>query len=268
MNAIENTALVALMNNKLDFAIAQHKQWYRIPVKSAPSIIRENNLKTIAFYQTKEFGEKAFAVRWFAEVKNVEIVVRKDLFPNEPENAKSNKEYYKICFEALKELKYPIPSLRPRRILFIPTTEEKLFSAREINYLYNTSPLEEKMWTELVNEKINAERQYYVETRTDTYILDFAIFCKTRNIDLECDGDAYHLAEERVKSDKKRNNLLEKDGWAVLRFHSDDIHRDMNNSISIVKDTINKYGGVADPSDPHQFHYLDSKNDNQTRLFM
>ena len=42
----ERRVLVALMNNRRDFAIARDQHWYRIPVKSAP---RGIDSKYIAF---------------------------------------------------------------------------------------------------------------------------------------------------------------------------------------------------------------------------
>jgi len=56
--------LIALMNNKSDFSIAMNDLWYRIPVKSAPKIVKENALKHIAFYQTKTFEEDAYKIQW------------------------------------------------------------------------------------------------------------------------------------------------------------------------------------------------------------
>ena len=38
----ENTVLIAIMNDRRDFALVQHEGWYRIPVESAPSIVRDN----------------------------------------------------------------------------------------------------------------------------------------------------------------------------------------------------------------------------------
>ena len=66
--------LVAIMNNRRDFAIARDEHWYRIPVKSAPSAVVAQRL---AFYQTKAFGEQAWAINYWAEVKARRIVKRR-----------------------------------------------------------------------------------------------------------------------------------------------------------------------------------------------
>ncbi|WP_338763279.1 DUF559 domain-containing protein [Bernardetia sp. ABR2-2B] len=249
----ENNVLVALMNNKKDFLIAQEKSWYRIPVKSAPKNIRDKTkLKYIAFYQTKVFGKEKYSVKWYSEVKRIDKVFRKALFADEPKNSKSNKEYYKIEFDKLRQLREPIISKKGRRILFIPTTEQKFFSATEINYLFNDSPIEDKFWEALVNHDIAAERQYFINAQGKNRFLDFAIFCKDRNINVECDGDQYHTKVKDVKYDKVRNNEISSLGWNILRFTTHQIESELEQSISLVKDTINKLGGVVYTENPQK----------------
>ena len=60
-------------------------------------------------------------------------------------------------------------------IVHIPTSRQKLFTAKEINDLYDTSPLEDKMHQIMKKEKINAERQVYVKVNNQFYCLDFGI---------------------------------------------------------------------------------------------
>lgn len=257
----QNNVLVALMNNKKDFLIAQEKGWYRIPVKSAPKNIREEiPVKYLAFYQTKIFGVEKFTIKWYAEIKNIAKVFRKDLFQDEPQNSKSNKEYYKIEFDKLLQLKQPIVSKKGRRILFIPTTEQKFFGATEINYLFNDSPIEDKFWEALVDHNIEAERQYFITAQGKNRFLDFAIFCKDRNINVECDGDEYHTKVKDVKYDKIRNNEISSLGWNVLRFTTHQIESDLEQSILLLKDTINKAGGVIHPTNSKKSIYF-PKND-------
>lgn len=257
----QNNVVVALMNNKKDFLIAQEKGWYRIPVKSAPKNIRDETIvKYLAFYQTKIFGAEKFTIKWYAEIKNIKRVFRKDLFEDEPQNSKSNKEYYKIEFDKLVQLKEPIISKKGRRILFIPTTEQKFFSAKEINYLFNESPIEDKFWEALVDHDIEAERQYFITAQGKNRFLDFVIFCKDRNINVECDGDEYHTKVKDVKYDKVRNNEISSLGWNVLRFTTYQIESELEQSILLLKDTINKAGGIIHPTNSKKSTYF-PKND-------
>jgi very-short-patch-repair endonuclease len=251
--------LIALMNNKRDFRIAQEQCWYRIPVKTkqVPKSVINKSLKHIAFYHTKEFGQDAYCIRWYGKVKNISIVKRKELITDLPNDPKANDEYYKIEFDKLCSRAEPIISHRPRRILFIPTTLWHFQRASEINEVFYESPLEEEFWKELRDEKIDAERQFLVNADSQTFLLDFALFCKVRNIDIECDGDEFHLENEDVKRDKKRNNILESFGWSVLRFTTDEIQKSLKEVINRVKKTVNQLGGLQDIVNQTVFRFLD-----------
>jgi len=262
----ENIVLVALMNNHADFKIALERNWYRIPVKNAPSNIHDSSARIIAFYHTKEFEKEKFTIKWFSEIKRTTIVKREQLFPREPKNPKTGKDYYKIEFAVLRQLPIPIISLRPRRILFIPTTSEKFFSVKEINFLFNSSKLEDKFWNALLYKNIFAERQYFVTVSNKNFFLDFALFCKTRNIDIEIDGDSYHMKEDAVRNDKQRSNLLEIEGWSVLRFTSKEIQSDLSASVNLVIEAANKYGGLQDNRSADLYSYL-TNDTGQMKLF-
>jgi very-short-patch-repair endonuclease len=240
----QRTVLVAIMNNKRDFAIAREKHWYRIPVRSAPRNLRELEVRQVAFYFTKVFEQDAYSVRWAAKVKRLSIVKRKELLPDEILDPRSEDDYFKIELEALEQLPAPIPSRRRRRLVFIQTTPSRLENAQELNDLYHESPLEEELWRAFKSENIPAERQFFIDEKEARFALDFAIFCNDRSIDVECDGDRFHLQAQRVKRDKKRSNLLESLGWSVLRYGSSDIFVRLPETLHQVKEAIRTYGGL------------------------
>ena len=244
MKFLPNDTLVAIMNSKEDFEIAGNHNWYRIPVDSAPPIVRNKEIKYLAFYHTRIFKDEKYSIRWYSKVNNIETVGRKDLFPDEKPNIKTPKKYFKITFDNLKPLANPVISQRGRRIIFIPTNRYKLFYAPEINYIFNNSPLDNEMWYAFAKKNISAEREFYVNLKDRNYCLDFAIFCKKGNIDVECDGDEFHMKPDAVRKDKNRNNILSSNGWSVLRFTSDDIFHDLKQSVSLVQETIKTYGGI------------------------
>ncbi len=258
-------ALVALINDPRDLAIAHRERWYRIPVRSAPPIVRNEEVRYLAFYQTKTFGEDAFQIKWYGEVTGISVVRRRELFGEVGSDPKGDDLYYRIAFSELRPFSRPIMSRRHRRILFIPTTMSRLEWARELNDVFLESPLEEAMWEALKFEGISAERQYLVQAGDKRFYLDFAIFSKARHVDLECDGDTYHTEREDVKRDKRRDNLLQNNGWAVYRYATDDIVRDLQGCMSQIKDAINSHGGVQD--DREGFRYLGLGSGGQTRLF-
>jgi len=264
---LKKDVLIALMNNRSDFRIAQENRWYRIPVKSAPENVRDRSLRYLAFYHTKIFGDQAFSVRWYGEVHRVTVVQRRELFPNLEGDPKAEREYYKIEFRELRLLPEPIISRRLRRILFISTTFVRFQQAKEINDVFHESPIEEIFWEALRAEQIEAERQYMVGTGSQFFYLDFALFCRERNLDIECNGDEYHSKLEDVKRDKKRNNLLESLGWAVLRFTTDDLRHHLGDVLKQTKATVNRYGGLQCANDPGAFRRLVVEPSQQISLF-
>ena len=262
------TALVAIMNNKRDWKIVCDKHWYRIPVRSAPKIVRKLEVRYLAFYFTKAFGEQAFSITCYAEVEKITIVKRKELFPEEIDDPKRDEDYFKLQIGNLQVLPKPIVSKRFRRIVFIETTPSCLLHADEINDLFHESPIEDKFWDALKAEKIDAERQYFIGNDDHLFCLDFALFCMQRNIDVECDGDKYHLQPVKVHRDKKRNNILEKMGWSVLRYGSREIYSDLPKTIEQVKETVNALGGIVVNSEKKMYRLLKvPKQGKQENLF-
>ena len=63
------------------------------------------------------------------------------------------------------------------------------------------------MFAALKREGLWPEREYYVEyrrpeaqhARPTIHFLDLALFCRERNLDVECDGDNWHIGRESAK---------------------------------------------------------------------
>lgn len=236
--------LIAMVNNPIDLAIIRDEGWYRIPVASVPKRFPP---EFIAFYQTRIFKESACQVRYYGEVDQIKKVFRTELFPKEPQNGKSDKEYFQIRIKELRTLKQPIKSQKPRRIVFIPTTKEKFFGSELINDVFDESPLEDLLWYALKKNQISAERQWELIFKNDRFILDFAMLCEKGFIDVETDGDTYHTDKEKSQTDNARNNLLESKGWHVLRFNTHAIKEQMEQyCIPTIKSMTEKLGGMID----------------------
>ncbi|MCX8015367.1 MAG: DUF559 domain-containing protein [candidate division WOR-3 bacterium] len=229
-------ALVAIIQSKRDWQILNKEHWYRIPVKTAPKVL--NKAKFIAFYQTKIFDDEKYSINYYAKILKIEIVKRIELLPKESTHIRAYDDYYKVIIGNLMKLPKPIPSLRWRRITFIPTTLKKLLDATEINDLWSTSVIEEKMYKHLKKEEIDAERQYFVTDTEKPYCLDFAIFCKSGKINVECDGEKYHSSKQNVIRDRKRNNDLTSKGWLILRYSGREINYNIKNCIKQIKQAI------------------------------
>lgn len=111
--------LVGIVNNLSDFEIIQNQNWYRIPTDKAERLIKNRwPPMWIAFYYTNTIKDFPQMIIHYAKVSKIETVTRKQLFPDEKENYKSKRNYYKISFKKLETISKPILSRRWRRNCF------------------------------------------------------------------------------------------------------------------------------------------------------
>jgi very-short-patch-repair endonuclease len=241
-----DSVLVAILNNPKDFALARDQHWYRIPVTSAEKWLKNRwPPHWLAFYQTKSFGDEAFGVYYYSQVLRIRQVYRWQLFPDQPQDEKSQQRYHQLMIGSLQRLPQPILSRRWRRIVFIPTTWKKFTGATEINDLYDESPLEDRLWAELKRKRLNAERQDFVTANSQDYALDFAFYCASGKLDVETDGDSWHSDPKRIAHDNRRDNDLETSGWKLLRFNTYQLNEQMNDyCLPTIAKNINNLGGV------------------------
>jgi very-short-patch-repair endonuclease len=238
--------LVAIINNFNDFADLRDHHWYRIPIISVEKWLKDRfPPEWIAFYQTKKFGAEAYAVNYIVKVLEVKQVIRQEIFPDEPISDKTNKKYYQLIVSPLQPLDNPIVSKRNRRIVFIPTTMAKVKEAEEINDLYDDSPLEDSLWTELKKLEIPAERQEFIEVGSQEYALDFSVYCSDGKIDIESDGDYWHSHPDKKEEDTRRSNDLQIKGWHVIRFTSHQIREEMSTyCVDKIEKMVDRLGGL------------------------
>jgi very-short-patch-repair endonuclease len=256
--------LIGIMNEKADFEILREQLWYRIPVVSRP---RAWPPEWLAIYHTKVFGADAYKVQYYGCVRRIERAMRQEIFPAEPLNLKSDREYYRVFLHALERLPAPIVCPRPRRNPFISTTWRKFKEAGQINDLFDESPLEDRLWEEFKARRIPVERQWPVEAGGKQYYLDFALFCNKGTIDVETDGTTWH--KNRTKEDNERNNAVESAGWHVLRFNTEQIQETAGTyCISKVERTIKTLGGPQEETlAPRLFYELPEGPAQQLALF-
>jgi very-short-patch-repair endonuclease len=240
----ETPALVAVVTRKQDWELARSQRWYRIPVCSAPEGLE--NVRFLAFYQTRLFGNEKWAVSWYAPVLGMSRAARRELLPDEPDHPRAGAEYYKLTFGEMARLPRPIPSRRWRRIVFIPTSLERLMHAQEINDLFKVSPIEERLYFMLKDAGLPVERQFFVREEGTGYMLDMAVFCRDGNLDIECDGEAYHSGRDRADADRERDNALTTAGWRILRFSGRRILSESDKCADRVSRMVRRLGGVDD----------------------
>lgn len=181
---------------------------------------------------------------------------------------KAHRLYYQLMLEPLKQLPQPIFSRRRRRLVFVPTTWEKFVTAVEINDLYDESPLEDRLWAEMKRLGIAAERQLFVEINGRHYALDFDICCMKANLNVEVDGETWHVQKQRYRVDRVRDNDLETAGWHLLRFDTMQIREQMATyCLPELAKEINNLGGMKVGKPVGKMITLDDSTGQQLSLF-
>jgi len=95
------------------------------------------------------------------------------------------------------------------------------------------SPIESRLYEAMRIEGLAPTAQYCVSG----YYVDFA-FPEVR-LAIEADGAAYHDGEDRRQRDGKRDWILRKYGWRVMRFHGATIHRKAENCAYVIRQELN-----------------------------
>ncbi len=125
--------LVAVLPHPRDLEIARVLGWYRIPLRSAPKVIRVDYL---AFYQTAAFGmEERWGIHYLAAVRGHELTTRAELLRQEADHPRADEEYYKVQLGELQRVTPPIQARRWRRLTFLYTTGERLNRAATLQDL-------------------------------------------------------------------------------------------------------------------------------------
>lgn len=246
--------LIVYLKEPKDWHIVEKYGIYRIRhyIKHPPEILKNRNVKYIAFYLPSRFGERKYSIRHYAKVRQVSIAPRYKCCPEEMRNSKSNVKYYKIDIEEPQLLEEPIYHFRAarkklsrREMILFSTNQERLFTAKEFNFLFQGSDLEEKMFKSLLANNIFPEREWPVKINNKThYRLDFAVFCKDGNFYIEVDGQQ-HLEKDHVIADIKRTNNTTVEGWQALRYYRKDLEASkMPETLGQIKKEIKRLNGL------------------------
>ena len=251
------SVLVAFLPAPSDLLLAEEQGWYRIRSRQMADRLRGGieRFSYLAFYQPQSFGNEKYCIRRYAPIRAVTEAKRLELLPDQPAHPLADQIYYKLDLGPVSVLERPIVSDRPRRILFIPTTFDRLHRCREINELFTGSRIEDLLFEQLRRLDLTPEREWHVICSDParpgrpkrSYFLDFALFCRDREIDIETDGDRWHTGPQASAADNERANLLEANRWHILRFNTAKLEREMDGVLSVIREAVNKYGGAKDP---------------------
>ncbi|MGC8837795.1 MAG: hypothetical protein ACP5UM_05190 [Anaerolineae bacterium] len=228
--------LVVVLTRPKDLRIAREEGWYRIPVRHAP---RRLAAEYLAFYLTGAFGEERWTVRYYAPVRRYHLATRAELLPDEADHPRAQDLYYKVEIGPLQELPHPIPSRRLRRITFIMTDLERLFTAREINDLWGGNHRQDLLWQELKHRHLEAERGLEVREGRATYRVDFAIPCARGTVAIQVGAGEGDLAP----LDRAWEGILQARGWRCLRFTGRELDEALARCVEEVVEAVRRLGG-------------------------
>ena len=179
----EDRVLVAYVPTPSDFDVICNQGWYRIPQKSAPKGLYA---EYYAFYFGRKFGQKKWAIHFYAPRLGHELVTRKMLLPQQPNHPRAEELYYKVQLGPLIELSRPIISLRWRRITFLHSTWDRFNDAVDINDLFlGGEAYVDRLYAALKEKGIQAERNYRVKESGEHYDAPLVIFCRNGRITIK-----------------------------------------------------------------------------------
>lgn len=244
----EETLLIGWMKNRTDLRYFEEAQWYRIPTDvavAAPERWRVPNW--IALMESTSISRRGQQIVRFARVIDVRVRSRQELLGSVAPGPKQERTYYQLLLEPARRLPAPLMPMRRRRgPSFIWTTLDRFIAASEFNDLFDDSPAENDLWARMKQTGISAERQWPEFVDHHSYYLDFAVFCRDRNIDVEVDGLQHHLISSNSIYDAERDRSLTRKGWAVHRILAKDLMDEPQKVVLELCETIETYGGLTE----------------------
>lgn len=108
-------------------------------------------------------------------------------------------------------------------------TKEKLHRAKELRR--EMTPAEKLLWNELRANKLGVHfrRQQIIQG----FIVDF--YCHKKALVIEVDGDIHDLQQEE---DAKREQVLTEMGLQIIRFHNDEVIKNLSAVIKTIKQPL------------------------------
>ena len=119
-----------------------------------------------------------------------------------------------------------------------------LITKRARNLQNNPTEAEKKLWNRLKNNQLGVKfrRQYPIKN----YIVDFA--CKETGTIIEIDGGQHNVQKDY---DEKRTQILNKNGFTVLRFWNNEIFENIEGVMATIANNISPpASATAEPSPP------------------
>ena len=157
----EDRVLVGVINRKRDLEWAREAHWYRIPEGRAPHGI---HAEYVAFFLSRAFKEQNGGIHYYARRTGDELVLRRDLLPEEADHPRAEGRYHKLQLGDLHRKDPPILNVSKRPVAFIYTTWDRFEAARVIADLYSQADhFVDRVFHALGRQGIKAERVWEAE---------------------------------------------------------------------------------------------------------
>jgi len=211
------TVLVCVMNNAADWQRVAATGWYRIPQRRAPRRIGADYL---AFYQTGAFKDQpeAQTVTFYAPTRRYRLLTRREMLPDEADHPRADEYYFCIELGPLQRLAQPIPATSFRRVTFIHTTMERLFTAQDVRGLFYQEDPFDKLWNALREQGLRPLPNRLVAERP----VDIALRARSGYLGIRCDDET----DVRALRAPAPSAALP-DRWDVLCLPASEIEQDL-----------------------------------------
>lgn len=174
----DDVVLVGVMNHRRDLAVAREEHWYRIPAGRVKRDLSVEQIDYLAFFLSRHFGEDNGTIAYFAVKTGVELALRRDLIPSEPDHARADERYYRMAIGNLQRRTPPITNPTRRAITFIYTTWDRFVVAETIADLYSKSDsFVERLQYRLREAGVSSDRSWSAQRRSDPYAPALRLRC-------------------------------------------------------------------------------------------
>ena len=227
--ARRRTVLVAIVNNMEDLRRAASDGWYRIPQRSAP---RRVGADYLAFYQTSAFKAEAEAqtVTYYAPTRRYRLLTRRELLPAEADHPRAGDYYFRIELGPLQRLDVSIPAGAFRRVTFIHTTLDRLFTATTVTDLFYKEDPFETLWQALREHRLRPLKNRLLGEQP----VDITLRARGGYLAINC-------SDERSAQELRQPMLA--DRWEVLCFSTAQIQQDLVGCLRQVGAKLIELGG-------------------------
>lgn len=233
-----DVVLVGVLKSRRDQRLLLKEQWYRIPLAFVP----KRPFTHVAFYQPVSFGKHGKRIEYVGRITARSLQTRKQLLPNELNHPRAADSYWKFSFDEIERLARPVKNIIPRRVTFGFTTLSRLMSSANILALYDVPATEQMIANALAERGIATQVEYPVRLGRRRYRIDLVIACATGRIAIECDNHRAHRSHQQKVKDRRKDRILRRHGWLVIRLPEHAILYRLDQCISRIENLVRVSG--------------------------